>query len=164
MSFLFECYECETMNAKISVFFICVKAIISLLLYNLRDCTFNIRNTIVILYKVYQFWLYALIERIFDSLENELTFISGKIIWEEKTVSCENNFFVQNRSTNVHIMETWKKKNTFTEHLLVAACGYCVYFLLELKRVDVRLEKKRLKFCKETLKKTLIILHRTKNK
>ena len=30
------------MNAKISVFVICVEAIIYLLLYNLRDCTFDI--------------------------------------------------------------------------------------------------------------------------
>ena len=29
------------MNAKISVFVICVEAIIYLLLYNLHDCTFN---------------------------------------------------------------------------------------------------------------------------
>ena len=29
------------MNAKISVFVICVEAIIYLLLYNLLDCTFN---------------------------------------------------------------------------------------------------------------------------
>ena len=29
------------MNAKISVFVTCVKAIIYLLLYNLHDCTFN---------------------------------------------------------------------------------------------------------------------------
>ena len=32
------------MNAKISVFFICVEAIIYLLLYNLHDCTFNSLN------------------------------------------------------------------------------------------------------------------------
>ena len=29
------------MNAKISVFVVCVEAIIYLLLYNLLDCTFN---------------------------------------------------------------------------------------------------------------------------
>ena len=29
------------MNAKISVFVICVEAILNLLLYNLYDCTFN---------------------------------------------------------------------------------------------------------------------------
>ena len=29
-----------------------------------------------------------------------------------------------------------KKNSFFTEHLLVAASGYSVYFLLELKRVD----------------------------
>ena len=45
-----------------------------------------------------------------DSLENEfLPFLplvkeSGK-----KAVSCENNLFVQNRSTNVQKMETWQK-------------------------------------------------------
>ena len=31
------------MNVKISVFVICVKAIIYLLLYNLHDCTFKVR-------------------------------------------------------------------------------------------------------------------------
>ena len=30
-----------TMNAKISVFFICVEAMLRLLLYNLHDCTFK---------------------------------------------------------------------------------------------------------------------------
>ena len=29
------------MNAKISMFFICIEAIVYLLLYNLHDCTFN---------------------------------------------------------------------------------------------------------------------------
>ena len=52
----------------------------------------------------------------------------------------------------------------FTEHLPVAVSGYCVYFLLELKRTDVHLKKKKMKFYKETFKKTLIILYRTKNK
>ena len=32
------------MNAKISVFVICVEAIIYLLLYNLRDCTFKTKK------------------------------------------------------------------------------------------------------------------------
>ena len=32
------------MNAKISVFVICVEAIIYLLLHNLHDCTFNMSN------------------------------------------------------------------------------------------------------------------------
>ena len=32
------------MNAKISVFVICVEAIIYFLLYNLYDCTFNLRS------------------------------------------------------------------------------------------------------------------------
>ena len=60
---------------------------------------------------------------------------------------------------------TWRrgKKNTFfTEHLQLADSKYSVYFLLELKKVDVHL-KKEMKFYKETLKKTLIILYRTKN-
>ena len=50
------------------------------------------------------------------------------------------------------------------EHLPVAASGYCVYFLLELKGIDVRLKKKKMNFYKEILKKTLIILYRAKNK
>ena len=35
------------MNAKISVFVICVEAIIYLLLYDLYDCTFNSKHSIV---------------------------------------------------------------------------------------------------------------------
>ena len=35
------------MNAKISVFLICVEAIIYLLSYNLRDCTFNLANLLL---------------------------------------------------------------------------------------------------------------------
>ena len=42
--------------------------------------------------------------------------------------------------------------------------GYSVCFLLKLKKVDVRLKKKKIKFYKETLKKTIIMLHKTKNK
>ena len=38
------------MNAKISVFVICVKAIIYLSLYNLQDCIFNARAVSVIRY------------------------------------------------------------------------------------------------------------------
>ena len=54
------------------------------------------------------------------------------------------------------------KKNTFfTEHLPLGDSPISVYFLLELKKVDMRL-KKKMKFYKETLKKTLIILYRTK--
>ena len=34
------------MNAKISVFVVCVAAIIYLLLYNLHDCTFNMHKYI----------------------------------------------------------------------------------------------------------------------
>ena len=37
----------------------------------------------------------------------------------------------------------------FTEYLPVVASGYCAYFLLELKRVDVRLKKKKMNFYKE---------------
>ena len=55
-----------------------------------------------------------------------------------------------------------KKAQLF--YIPVTASGYCAYFLLEMKRVEKRLKKKKMKFHKETLKKTLIILHRTKNK
>ena len=61
---------------------------------------------------------------------------------------------------------TWRrgiKEHLFTEHLPLADSGYRVYFLLELKEVDVHL-KKTMRFYKETLKKALIILYRTKNK
>ena len=62
-------------------------------------------------------------------------------------------------------MEAWQKQNTFfTEHLPLANSSIRVYFLLELKKVGMHLKKKKMKFYKETLKKTLIILYRTKNK
>ena len=57
-----------------------------------------------------------------------------------------------------------KKNNFFTEHLPLADSSISVYFLLELRKVDMPLKKKKMKFYKETLKKTLIILYRTKNK
>ena len=41
-----------------------------------------------------------------NSIVNEPVFISGKIM--KKTVSCENNLFMRNRSTNVHNMKTWQ--------------------------------------------------------
>ena len=54
------------------------------------------------------------------------------------------------------------KKNTFfTEHLPLAYSPISVYFLLELKKVDMRLKKKKMRFYKETFKK---ILYRTTNK
>ena len=39
------------MNAKISVFVICGEAIIYLMLYNLRDCTFN---GLILTYKLFE--------------------------------------------------------------------------------------------------------------
>ena len=41
-----------------------------------------------------------------NSIVNEPVFISGKIM--KKTVSCENNLFMRNRSTNVLNMKTWQ--------------------------------------------------------
>ena len=35
------------MNMKISMFVICAEAILYLLLYNLHDCTFNLKKAIV---------------------------------------------------------------------------------------------------------------------
>ena len=47
------------------------------------------------------------------------------------------------------------KKNTFlTEHRPLADFPISIYFLLELKKVDVRFKKKKMKFYKETLKIT----------
>ena len=92
--------------------------------------------------------------RMAGSLENTPVLISGKIIWG-KTVSCKNNLFLVNQCP--HYGEVAQKNTFFTEHLPVAASGYCVSFLLELKRVDVCLKKK--KIFRES-KKTLIILYR----
>ena len=62
-------------------------------------------------------------------------------------------------------MDTWQKRTPFfTEHLPLTDSGYRVYFLLELKKVDAYLKKKKIEFYKETLKKAIIILHKTKNK
>ena len=61
-------------------------------------------------------------------------------------------------------METSQKEHIFTGHISLADSPISIYFVLELKKVDMRLKKKKMKFYKETLKKTLIILHRTKNK
>ena len=61
---------------------------------------------------------------------------------------------MQNRSTNVHNKEMWKKNTFLIEHLPLADSRYNVCFLLELKKIDVRLKKKEMKFYKETLKRT----------
>ena len=39
-----------------------------------------------------------------------------------------------------------KKEHFFAEHLPLADSRYSAYFLLELKKVDVRLKKKKMKF------------------
>ena len=62
-------------------------------------------------------------------------------------------------------METWQKEHIFTGHISLADSPISIYFVLELNKVDMRLKKKKkMKFYKETLKKTLIILYTTKNK
>ena len=91
---------------------------------------------------------------------NSFRSISGKIIWE-KAVSCENNLFVQNLSTNVQNMETWQKRTHFLQNIFPDS-PISVYIILELKKVDMRLKKKTMKFYKETLKETLIVLYRIK--
>ena len=48
-----------------------------------------------------------------NSQENEPHLISGKMTWQKKPVSYDNNFFFQHRSTNVHNMETWQKGTPF---------------------------------------------------
>ena len=54
------------------------------------------------------------------------------------------------------------KKTTFLiEKLSVAAPGQCVFFLLVLKKVGLCLKRKKMKVCKETLKKTVITLYRS---
>ena len=45
-----------------------------------------------------------------NSMENEPVLLSGITILE-RLVFCEDNLFVQNRSKNVHNMETWQKEN-----------------------------------------------------
>ena len=57
-----------------------------------------------------------------------------------------------------------KENNFLTEHLPLADFPISVYFVLELKEIDVCFKKKKMKFYKETLKKALIILYRTKYK
>ena len=48
-----------------------------------------------------------------NSWVNEPALISGKMTWEKKSVSCENNLFIQNRSANAHNMEIWQKRTPY---------------------------------------------------
>ena len=58
-----------------------------------------------------------------------------------------------------------KKEHLFRELLPEVASGYCVYFLLELKRVEGRRAfEEENEILQETLKKTLVSLNRSKNK
>ena len=50
------------------------------------------------------------------SREIEPVLTTDKMTWG-RTVSCENNFFVQNRSINVHNMETWQKWTPFSQNM-----------------------------------------------
>ena len=114
------------MNAKISVFVICVEAIIYLLLYNLHDCTFKMfsvvfiqRYTVLIIYQFclfslsYQFCLLADQNRhqfynftfcIFYAIENFYVFKLGEVSQEQFRkfrFACVGNNHVNNRSYRV---------------------------------------------------------------
>ena len=74
-------------------------------------------------------------------MENEPVLLSGITILE-RLVFREDKLFAQ---TGQRISTTWrrgKKKTFLPEHLPVAGSRYCVYFLLELKRVDMGLKRK----------------------
>ena len=60
----------------------------------------------------------------------------------EKTVSCENNLFMQNRSINVHIMETWHKRTLF---YITCPSGY----FWKLRLFSFRIEEGRRAFREE---------------
>ena len=68
--------------------------------------------------------------------------ISGKIIWEKKAVSCENNLFVQNRSTIIQNMETWQKSAPFLQNISHR-------LILPLASISFRTEKGRHAFEEE---------------
>ena len=61
-------------------------------------------------------------------------------------------------------METWQKRTPFLQSISQYLFLGIVSIVLELKRVDMHLKKKKMNFYKETPKKTLTILYRTKNK
>ena len=90
--------------------------------------------------------------------------ISGKIIWKKKQSPVRITFSYKTGQPMSTTCGCGKKEHLFTEQLPLADFRYSLYFLLELKKVDVRLKKKKMKFYKETMKKTRLILYRTKNK
>ena len=61
-------------------------------------------------------------------------------------------------------METWQKRIPFYGTSPIDYSPINDYFLLELKKVGVRFKKNKIKFYKETLKITLVILYRPKSK
>ena len=60
-----------------------------------------------------------------NSIVNEPVFISGKIM----TVSCENNLFMRNRSTNVHNMKTCKHRDMAFFLMMVRGGFIFTYFI-----------------------------------
>ena len=95
--------------------------------------------------------------RTHKSLENEPVLISGKIIWGKKKQSpMRINVLCKSGQP---MSKSWRRGEK--EHLFYrtspSGC-FWIWRLLELKRVDVRLENKKIKFFIHTFKKTLIIL------
>ena len=73
------------------------------------------------------------------SLENETVLMSGKIIWEKNKSAVRITCLGK---TGQPMSTSWrrsKKEHLLPEHLLVFTSEYCVYFLLELQGVDVRI-------------------------
>ena len=73
------------------------------------------------------------------SLENEPVLISGKIIWEKNKFPVRITFLCKTGQPMSHHGDLAKKITFFTEHLPVTTSEYRVYFLLELKGIDVRM-------------------------
>ena len=71
-----------------------------------------------IFYKAHLFQIYLLHQNTWIPRRSNLfLFISVTIAWV-KSVPCENNLFIENRSTNVHSMETWQKRISILQNTL----------------------------------------------
>ena len=68
-----------------------------------------------------------------NSIVNEPVFISGKIL--KKTVSCENNLSMRNRSTNVHNMETWQTSWQGIFFLMMLRGGFLFTYFIRMRKL-----------------------------
>ena len=97
----------------IGMFWILMRGRTLLIFYLFRrilQCFFVV---FTISWEVRVFWIYFLHQ--YTWIPGRINLFQSLIKWlgKRKIVSCENNLFVQNRSTYVHNMETWQKRTPF---------------------------------------------------